>query len=832
MADCAHNTRARPLAVPGPAARAIFREVNDLNKKMSKKELDQLLRDCLHSEFSVDDLSSATDDQMYRALALVVRRILSEKRKKFMAQTYGENGKQVYYLCMEFLMGRSLKTNLFNLGLNGVADEVLAQYGVKLTNLYELEPDAGLGNGGLGRLGACYLDGMATTSLPGMGYSILYEYGIFRQKIVDGWQQELVDNWLPGGQVWLKSHPEQAVEVRFGGEVHESWDGSYHHIEHKNYDSVLAIPYDMYVSGYDSNGVSQLRLWSAKAPGIDMAAFNQGDYTSALRQNSTAELISKVLYPNDNHVEGKILRLRQQYFLSCASVADIVQRHLAQYGFIENLPDKVAIQINDTHPTLAIPELMRVLLDECGYSWEAAFSMVKRTFAYTNHTVMSEALEKWNVDIFRSTLPRIYEIVAEIDRRAREELMRRFDGDKGKVDYMAMIGDGQVRMANICAYVCHSVNGVSKLHSEIIKESVFHDYYLYKPAAFKNVTNGIAYRRWLLQSNPGLTDLIESAIGTGFKYDAAELSKLTKYKDDASFLEQLDAVKHRNKEIFADYVKRTTGEALNVDSLFDVQVKRLHEYKRQHLNALNIAAQYLWLKENPGADVVPKTYIFGAKAAPGYYMAKQIIRLICALGKVIDSDPAVRDKLKVLYLQDYSVTMSERLMPASEISEQISLAGTEASGTGNMKFMLNGAPTLGTLDGANIEIAAAAGKENFFQFGMLTEQVNELRRFGYLPNSFIADDEVAVAVLNFIEKGLDGKNFNEVVTNLETQDPYMVMADFRDYRRAQTLVSETYRDKRKFSRMSLLNIAGSGVFSADRAVGEYAHNIWHVKPIR
>ena len=803
-----------------------------MNRNISAKELDQMLRECLHSEFSVDDLPSATDDQMYRALAMVTRRILSERRKKFMAQTYGENGKQVYYLCMEFLMGRSLKTNLFNLGINEIAEQVMAKYGVKLTNLYELEPDAGLGNGGLGRLAACYLDGMATIGLPGTGYSILYEYGIFRQKIVDGWQQELVDNWLPGGQVWLKSHPEQAVEVRFGGEIHESWDGSYHHVEQKNYDAVMAIPYDMYVSGYGSQGVSQLRLWAAKAPGIDMAAFNQGDYTSALRQNSTAELISKVLYPNDNHVEGKILRLRQQYFLSCASIADIVQRHLAQYGSIENLPEKVAIQINDTHPTLAIPELMRILLDECGYTWEAAFDIVRRTFAYTNHTVMSEALEKWNVDIFRSTLPRIYEIVAEIDRRARIELMDYFNGDKGKVDYMAMIGDGQVRMANICVYVCHSINGVSKLHSEIIKQSVFHDYYLYKPKAFKNVTNGIAYRRWLLQSNPGLTQLIEDAIGDGFKRDASELSKLTRYQNDSAFLEKLGEVKHQNKEIFAEYVKRTTGMVLNTDSIFDVQVKRLHEYKRQHLNALNIAAQYLWLKANPNADFVPKTYIFGAKAAPGYYMAKQIIRLICTLGKVIDADEAVRDKLKVLYLQDYSVTMSERLMPASEISEQISLAGTEASGTGNMKFMLNGAPTLGTLDGANIEIAAAAGKENFFQFGMLTDQVNKLRQFGYLPSSFIADDEIAREVLGFLERGLDGKNFGEVVGNLETQDPYMVMADFRDYRRAQELVSKTYLDKEAFNRMSLRNIAGSGIFSADRAVSEYARDIWHAKPTR
>ncbi len=806
-------------------------EVTTLKHNMTTAELDRLLRGCLHSEFSQDDMPSATDDQMYRALALVVRRILSERRKKFMAKTYGENGKQVYYLCMEFLMGRSLKTNLFNLGLNEVAAEVMASYDVKLDNLYELEPDAGLGNGGLGRLAACYLDACATTCLPDTGYSILYEYGIFRQKIVDGWQQETVDNWLPGGGVWLKAHPDQAVQVRFGGEVKESWDGGYHHVEQKNCDVVLAIPYDMYVSGYDSDGVSQLRLWSAKAPGMDMAAFNKGDYTSAMR-SANAELISKVLYPNDNHEEGKILRLRQQYFLSSASIHDIINRHLAQYPTLDNLPDKVAIHINDTHPTLAIPELMRILLDECGYTWDAAYDLVRRTFAYTNHTVMSEALEQWNLDLFRTTLPRIYEIVAEIDRRAREELLAYFNGDVAKVNYMAMLGDGQVRMANLCVYVCHSVNGVSKLHSGIIRDSVFHDYFMYKPAAFKNVTNGIAYRRWLLQSNPGLTALAEEAIGEGFKYDAAELSKLRAYLDDGAFLEKLAAVKRENKRIFADYLLRTTGEEVNVDSIFDVQVKRLHEYKRQHLNALHIAAEYLWLKDHPSADFVPKTYLFGAKAAPGYYMAKQIIRLIYALGKVIDADPAMKGKLKVLYLENYSVTMSERLMPASEISEQISLAGTEASGTGNMKFMLNGAPTLGTLDGANIEIAEAAGKENFFQFGMLTHEVDQLRRFGYLPGSFLAGDDVAREVLGFIEKGIDGKNFAELVANLETQDPYMVMADFGDYRRAQQLVSDTYRDPKKFSRMSLANIAGSGIFSADRAVGEYARDIWGMTPIR
>ena len=798
---------------------------------MNKKEFDKLLCDKLFSEFAID-MPSATDEQIYRALALITRGIMSAERKRFMARTYGSNNKQVYYLCMEFLMGRSLKTNLFNLGLNEVAGEVLDGYGVKLDNIYEQEPDAGLGNGGLGRLAACYLDGMATDSIPGTGYSILYEYGIFKQKIVDGWQQECADNWLPGGGVWLKSHPEQAVEIKFDGEVEESWDGTYHHVNHKNASVVIAVPSDMYVAGYGNGGVSQLRLWQAKAPGFDMASFNAGEYGSAITKSANAELISKVLYPNDNHLEGKILRLRQQYFLSAASVGDIIKNHLAQYGTLDNLPDKIAIQLNDTHPTLAIPELIRILLDDCGFSWNAALDIARRTFAYTNHTVMSEALEKWNVDIFKKTLPRIYQICEELDRQCRADLECRFPGDEGKINYMAILGDNQVRMANLCCYICHAINGVSKLHSEIIKESVFHDYYLYTPQKFTNVTNGIAYRRWLLASNPGLTKLLCDTIGDGFQKDASQLEKLAKYADNADVLRRLDEVKRANKAAFAEHLLRATGQKVDPDSIFDVQVKRMHEYKRQHLNALNIAAQYLYLKENPNADFVPKTYIFGAKAAPGYYMAKQMIRLICKLGELIDADAAVRAKLRVLYLEDYCVTTSERLMPASEVSEQISLAGTEASGTGNMKFMLNGAVTLGTLDGANVEIADAAGRENEIVFGMLTSEVENLKAFGYHPAAFITQNEEVEHVLNFLEKGWDGESFHEIVNNLRTADPYMVMADYADYRRAQKQLSELYRGRAVWNRMSLANIAHSGVFSADRAVRQYADTIWHIKPVR
>ena len=799
--------------------------------KYTKREFEKLLKDKLTSECNVT-LDTASADQIYRCLASVIRQIMSDRQKQFQSKVLGQGKKQVYYLCMEFLMGRSLRSSLFNLGLNEVAESVLADADIKIDTIYDQEPDAGLGNGGLGRLAACYLDGMATDCIPGTGYSILYEYGIFKQKIVDGWQQETADNWLPGGQVWIKSHPDQAQEIRFDGQAIETWEGGFHHVKYENYNSVIAVPNDMYVAGYGSNGVSKLRLWQAKAPSFDMSSFNAGNYNTAISQSASAELISKILYPNDNHTEGKILRLRQQYFFSAASIADILQNHLNQYGTLDNLPDKVSIQLNDTHPTVAIPEMMRILLDECSYEWDAAFDICRKVFAYTNHTVMSEALEKWNADIFRSTLPRIWQIVCEMDRRCRAELAQAFPGDQGKIDYMAIIGDNQVRTANICAYTCHAINGVSKLHSEIIKDSVFHDYFLFKPNAFKNVTNGIAYRRWLLCSNPGLTHLLEETIGDGFKTDASELKKLEKFVDDKSVQEAAAKVKRENKVIFANYLQKSTGQVIDPDSIFDCQVKRMHEYKRQHLNALNIAAEYLYLKNNPNAEFTPKTYIFGAKAAPGYYMAKQMIRMICKLGKLIDEDPAVRGKLRIVYLEDYCVSLSERLMPASEVSEQISLAGTEASGTGNMKFMLNGAITLGTLDGANVEIADAAGHENEIIFGMLTPEVNALKGMGYHPGAFINGDNTAMAVLDFLEKGWNGENFSEVTSNLRNADPYMVMADFKDYRRAQHDLQQLYRDKQKWNHMSLKNIANAGIFSADRSIMDYARDIWGAAPVK
>lgn len=539
-----------------------------------------------------------------------------------------------------------------------------------------------------------------------------------------------------------------------------------------------------------------------------------------------AEVISKVLYPADNHPEGKSLRLRQQYFLVSASVQDIVHRHLRQYPSLDNFADKVAIHINDTHPTMAIPELMRILLDECGYGWDDAWRIVTNTFAYTNHTVMSEALECWPEDLFQRMIPRIYQITKEIDNRFRAFVWGA-TGDADRVERMAIISNGVVRMANLCVAACHSVNGVSALHSQILKDSVFKDFYGLTPLKFKNVTNGIAHRRWLCQSNPALSGLITELIGDGFVHNAGELLNLRKYADDKTVLEQIGRVKLENKERFAALVKKANGIALDPTSIFDVQVKRLHEYKRQHLNALHILAQYLMLKENPNIDFIPRTYIFGAKAASGYFMAKKIISFICALADVINRDPVVKDRIKVVYMEDYNVTMAEHLMPAADISEQISLAGTEASGTGNMKLMLNGALTLGTLDGANVEIREAVGDENMFLFGMTTPEVNDLKRKGYDPNNYYLNNSELRRAIDAMKLGINGVSFPEIASSLQNSDPYMVMADFDDYRRAQQRVAQTWADREQWNRMSLMNTSGAGRFAADRAIEEYAKDIWH-----
>ena len=795
--------------------------------RFSKAELKAEIEKNLMLLFSVEP-EQASDDQFYKATALMVRNILTEKQKNFSAYTHSNGNKEVYYLSMEFLMGRSLKNSLYNLEIAGLASAALEEMGVKLERLYEYEPDPGLGNGGLGRLAACYLDGLASQDYTATGYCILYEYGIFKQKIIDGWQTELPDYWLPGGEIWLTPNPDQAIDVHFGGEVEEFWDYGYHHINYKNYNTVKAVPYDMPVSGYQSKGVSNLRLWKAVSAGIDMDSFNRGDYLSALRQNSMTEVISKVLYPNDSHMEGKLLRLRQQYFLVAASVGDIVNRHMSTYDTLDNLADKIAIHINDTHPTLAIPELMRILLDECGYTWERAWELTQGVFAYTNHTVMSEALEVWNEDLFKNLLPRIYQIICEINRRFCLELEQKYHQPPYAVSSMSIVQNRGIKMANLCVVGSHSVNGVSKLHSKIIQDDLFHLFYGIWPEKFTNVTNGIASRRWLLQANPRLTKFISSRIGESYLKDFSQISRLKAFADDPDSLKELAQVKRENKLSFSKFVQKQYGIALNPDSIFDAQVKRLHEYKRQHLNALHILYLMKKLRENPDLDLVPRTFIFGAKAAPGYYLAKQIIRLICVLQKEIENDPLLRQKLRIVYLEDYRVTLSELLTPACDVSEQISLAGTEASGTGNMKLMLGGAITLGTYDGANVEIHEQVGDENIMIFGMRTEEVDALRQRGYAPGEYYEKDPLIQDLINTLYEGISGSKFPEIADSLKNVDPYMVLADFRAYIEAQEKIQQLYRQPEVWSRMSLMNIAGSGVFCADRAVEEYAHRIWRL----
>lgn len=800
-----------------------------MKSTISTSQAKKMITDKLSHFFGVSP-ADATDEQFYKAVAMIVRDRLSAQNSEFRHIADGQDSKQIYYLCMEFLMGRSLRNNLYNLGLVETFDAALDSMGVKLEKLYEQEPDAGLGNGGLGRLAACYLDGLATNGFQSMGYSIRYEAGIFKQKLVDGWQTELPDFWLPGGDVWLVPREERACEVKFEGRIEDSWDGDYHHVNHVDANVVTAIPYDMYVSG-KGKGVSRLRLWASKKPDFDMKLFNEGSYVKAMEQSAMAEAISKVLYPADNSPEGKSLRLRQQYFLVSASIQDIIQRHLTKYGTLDNLPDKIAIHINDTHPTMAIPELMRIMLDECGYGWDEAWSLVTRTVAYTNHTVMKEALECWSEELYSRLLPRIYQITKEIDNRFRAYVWSATH-DADKVERMAIVSNGIVRMANLCVAGSHSVNGVSALHSEILKDTVFNDFYTLTPDKFCNVTNGIAFRRWICQADPKLTEYITELIGDKFITQSNELEKLRKFKDDKKVLNKLIEIKRENKVRFAKMVKKRNGIDIDPDSIFDVQVKRLHEYKRQQLNVLNIIAEYQMLKANPNADYYPKTYIFASKAAPGYFMAKKIIELIDALSKVINNDPDVNGKLKVVFVEDYNVSVAEVLMPAADISEQISLAGTEASGTGNMKLMLNGAITLGTLDGANVEIHDAVGDENIFIFGMKTPDVENLKRAGYNPQNYLNNNETLRNAVDFIRNGVNGKRFDEIVSSLTNSDPYMALADFADYQKAQKAVSKAYADRENFAKMSLMNISGAGIFSADRSIMDYADYIWNTKPVQ
>ncbi|HIR23102.1 MAG TPA: glycogen/starch/alpha-glucan phosphorylase [Candidatus Scatosoma pullicola] len=804
--------------------------------KITEKDAKKLIEGKLSRYFGVIP-SEASSDQIYKAVVMSVRDIMLEMRQRFHIETKAAKAKRVYYLCMEFLMGRSLKNSVFNLGVGEAFEGALKDYGTTLADLYELEPDAGLGNGGLGRLAACFLDALATGDYPAMGFSIRYEYGLFKQKIIDGWQTELPDIWLPGGEVWLTQRSDNIYTVKFEGTVEEKWTEHGLVAVYRNAKEVQAVAYDMMVSGYRSKAVSVLRLWRAKSvQNFDMKLFSQGDYSAVMQEDNEAELISKVLYPADNHAEGKSLRIKQQYFLVSASLQNILSDHKRRYGSLTLLPKMAAIHLNDTHPALAIPELMRLLIDENGMSWEQAWAITTSVCAYTNHTVLSEALETWSEGLIARLVPRIYSILKEINRRFCEDLWNRFPGDWDKISRMAIISYNTVKMANLSVYGSHKVNGVSALHSDIIKKSVFRDFYEYTPEKFTNVTNGIAHRRWLNQSNPELCELLDECIGNGYTKDASELAKFKTFENDESVLRRLDEIKAIKKQQFADYAYKKQGAVIDPGTVFDVQAKRMHEYKRQLLNVLHIITDYLALKENPDLPVLPKTYIFAAKAAAGYYMAKKIIKLICFLSEEIRKNPKIREKLNVVYMEDYNVTMSELLMPASEISEQISLAGKEASGTGNMKFMINGALTIGTLDGANVEMTERVGEDNIFIFGLKADEVTQIWRNGYSSSVYYNQDPNLRKVIESLIVGFNGESFSDIANYLLTgspvADPYMCMADYESYLREQEKMSELYKnDKRAWNQKSLRNIAAAGYFSADRSIKEYAENIWDLKAL-
>ena len=781
--------------------------------------------------------SEARKEQLYKAVVMSIRDIMLEKRHNFHIETKAAKAKKVYYLCMEFLMGRSLKNSAFNLGVADAFNEALTDYDVTLEDLYELEPDAGLGNGGLGRLAACFMDALATGDYPAMGFSIRYDYGLFKQKIVEGWQTELPDVWLPGGEVWLTQRSDKIFTVKFDGYIEEKW--TEHGLEsiYRDAKEVQAVAYDMMVSGYDSKAVSVLRLWKARSvQNFDMKLFSQGDYAAVMQEDNDAELISKVLYPADNHAEGKSLRLKQQYFLVSASLQNILADHKRRYGSLKLLPQMAAIHLNDTHPALAIPELMRLLIDENGMSWDEAWQITTSVCAYTNHTVLAEALETWPEDLIARRLPRIYSILKEINRRLCENLWQQYPGDWDKISRMAIMSYNVVKMANLSVHGSHHVNGVSGLHSDIIKDSIFRDYYQFTPNKFTNVTNGIAHRRWLNQSNPELCALLDECIGEGYAKDASKLAEFKKFENDASVLKRLEEIKAIKKRQFAEFAYKKQGSIIDPNTLFDVQAKRLHEYKRQLLNVLHVITDYIMLKENPDLPIQPKTYIFAAKAAAGYYMAKKIIKLICFLAADIQKDPKIRAKLNVVYMEDYNVTMSELLMPATEISEQISLAGKEASGTGNMKFMINGALTIGTMDGANVEMSEKVGNENIFIFGLRANEVADIWRNGYSASVYYNSDSMLRKVIETLIVGFNGESFadiaNYLLTGVPIADPYMCMADYQSYLTAQDKLSELYAtNKFEWNQKSLRNIAAAGFFAADRSIAEYAENIWNLKPL-
>ncbi len=777
-------------------------------------------------------LEEATDQQLYMTLSSVLRDLMMQRRSEFKKKVNEQEARQVYYMSMEYLLGRMLRNTLYNLGLQKTFEDVVRHCGHDMETIYDLERDPGLGNGGLGRLAACYMDALASLGYPAIGFSLRYEYGIFRQRITDGWQTELPDTWLDTGDPWMVPRFDEMIEVRFGGNISEDWSDGHLRIQYKDYYSVLAVPYEFPIAGYGDGVVNELWLWSAKSPvQLDMKLFSSGKYMQAIEQDALAQMISKVLYPDDNHFEGKSLRLKQQYFLVSASMQRIVRSHLKHYGTLDNLHEKKAIQLNDTHPALVIPELMRILMDEHGFTWERAWTIVTHTVSYTNHTVLPEALEQWPESLFQIHLPRILRIVQEINERVCRDLFAR-TGNMEAVARMAIVSYNELRMANLSILGGSRVNGVSALHTEILKSTVFKDFYKLEPEKFINVTNGIAHRRWLCQANPELTALIEEKCGPAFIQNGAALHDFGRYADDPEVLDRLWRIKRDNKVRLADYIRRTTNIVVNPDSIFDTQAKRLHEYKRQLLNVLHIISLYQQLIDNPSLPMNPRTFLFSAKASPGYDVAKRIIHLICRLADVINGDRRIDDRLKVVFLEDYRVTLAEIIIPASDISEQISTAGKEASGTGNMKFMINGALTMGTLDGANVEIHQQVGDDNMFLFGLKAEEVEALWRAGYTPSAYYQANPQLKASVDALSTGFGGERFNDLSLSLLTHDTYLLLADFEDYVQAQRRADAAYCDRAGWSRMALRNIAGAGIFAADRACEEYARKIWHLNKIK
>lgn len=801
---------------------------------MTKYNIKAMVDDYLAKTYGIT-LADADLDQLFRACATAVNDILRSLRRNYNAKVKEQKRRRVYYLCMEFLLGKSLKNNIHNLGLTAAFSELLKPLGYSPEDLYEYEPDAGLGNGGLGRLAAAYLDALATGGYPAMGFSLRYEYGLFKQKIVNGWQTELPDVWLPVGEVWLTPREDKSCIVRFDGVVEEKQINGRVVYEHRDYKEVEAVPYDMMISGADSEAISVLRLWrSTNVKTFDIGLFSQGDYMKAMQEYNKAEVITKVLYPTDDHYQGKTLRLKQQYFLASASIQTIVRDHIRYYGDVRSLPKYVAIHINDTHPALCVPELIRVLIDEHGLDFDEAWAIARKTVAYTNHTVMAEALECWAEDLIARKLPRIYLILKQINEKFLNEARCHGFDDNG-LRALSLFSDNHVRMANLCVAASHTVNGVSKLHSEIIKEKVFRDFHLLSPEKFTNVTNGITYRRWLNQANPLLAAFLDERIGRDYYRDAARLEELLRYREDGEALSALENIKYQNKCRLAKYLYRKHGIVIDPKTRFDIHIKRIHEYKRQLINVLKIVLLLTELEENPQLPVTPQTFIFAGKAAPGYFAAKEVIELINCLAAEIEKNSFIREKLNVIFVEDYNVTLAEMLIPAAEVSEQISLAGKEASGTGNMKFMINGALTFGTLDGANIEIREAVGDENMFIFGMTASEVEALWQRGYNAGEYYVNSPAIMKVIDRLNRGFAGKSFDNITRyllhNYPVSDPYMCLADFQSYIDVYRKLDAVYQDRRRWNQMALVNIAKAGIFSADRSVAEYAQNIWRLQRV-